>query len=298
MKLHSIAPMLAMLIAAVSVILNHGSSVSRHGKPVSRTPIEITDTTKGIRTLTEEKPDVDDYDFRTIRNFAFTAGERLDYAIDYGPIAAGSATISIPSYQCYDSRKCFKIEFSMRSAPFFDIFFKVRDFYSSLMDVHGLFPWKFEQHIREGGYKKDYVARFNQVNHTAFTSSGGPYEIKPYTQDAVSTFFYARALDYDTLKVGEELHFSNFYENKVYPLNVKYLGKQNIATKAGRFHCQVIEPVIVKGGLFRNTGKIVIWISDDSLKVPIKVSTQVVIGSVDAELVHYSGLAGPLASKY
>lgn len=237
-------------------------------------------------------------DLRVIPNHAFSVGEKLKYDIHYGPIVAGSATIEIPSCIYYESRKCYKVEFSMRSAPFFDLFFKVRDYYYSLIDVEGLFPWKFEQHIREGGYKKDFTAWFDQCNHTATTSQGGPYVIVPYTQDAVSSFFYARTLNYDTLKVGNEIHFSNFYENKVYPLDVRYLGRENVHTKAGNFHCQVIEPIIVKGGLFKNTGKITIWITDDSLKVPVKVKTDVVIGSVVAELVSYSGLAGVPTSKY
>ncbi len=235
---------------------------------------------------------------RVLVNTAFNVGEKLNYDIYYGPIAAGSATIETPSTVYYEGRKCYKVEFSMRSAPFFDIFFKVRDYYYSLIDVKGLFPWKFEQHVREGGYKRDFVATFDQCNHTAKTSGGGPYIIQPYTQDAVSSFFFARTLNYDTLDVGEEIHFSNFYEDKVYPLDVKYLGREDIRTKAGRFHCQVIEPVIVKGGLFKNTGKITVWVTDDSLKLPVKVKTEVVIGSVVAELSGFSGLAGVPTAKY
>jgi hypothetical protein len=239
-----------------------------------------------------------DNDLRTLNNSAFTAGEKLNYDIYYGPIVAGSATIAVPSYEYYSNLKCYRVEFTMRSAKFFDLFFKVRDYYYSLLDVRGLFPWKFEQHIREGGYKNDFVAWFDQRSHTAKTSEGGPYDIQPYSQDIVSTFFYARTLDYDTMKVGQKIHFSNFYENKVYPLDVKYLGQEDVETKAGKFHCQIIEPIIVKGGLFRNTGKIVVWITDDSLKVIVKVQTQVAIGSVVAELVNYSGLAGTLAAKF
>ncbi len=235
---------------------------------------------------------------RTLVNKAFTVGEKLKYDINYGPIVAGSATIETPSYVYYDGRKCYKVEFTMRSASFFDLFFKVRDYYYSLIDVEGLFPWKFEQHIREGGYKKDFVAWFDQCSHTARTDKGGPFVIQPYTQDAVSSFFYARTLNYDTLAVGAEIHFSNFYQDKVYPLSVKYLGRENVHTKAGNFHCQVIEPIIVKGGLFKNTGKITVWVSDDSLKIPVKVETDVVIGSVVAELTSFSGLAGTPTAKY
>lgn len=239
----------------------------------------------------------DDDTLRSLPNTAFAVGEKLEYDIIYGPIVAGSATISTPAYEFYSNRKCYKVEFTMRSAKFFDLFFKVRDYYSSLIDADGLFPWKFEQHQIEGGYKKDFEAWFDQENHTAKTNEGGPYDIPPYTQDAVSTFFFARTLNYDTMRVGQKVHFTNFYENKVYPLDVKFLGQQDIETKAGKFRCQIIEPIIVKGGLFKNAGRILVWITEDSLKVPVKVKAQVAIGSVSAELVSYSGLAGPITAK-
>jgi hypothetical protein len=258
-----------------------------------------SDHEKSSRDLTSSQDSVlaEQDTFRILPNMAFTVGEKLDYDITYGPIVAGSATISTTSYEFYNGRKCYKVEFRMRSARFFDVFFKVRDYYSSLIDTAGLFPWRFEQHQKEGGYIKDFEAWFDQRNHTARTSEGGPYDIPPYTQDAVSTFFYARTLNYDTMKIGQKVHFTNFYENKVYPLDVKYLGQQNVETKAGIFHCQIIEPIIVEGGLFKNTGRIMLWITDDSLEVPVKVQTQVAIGSVDAELVDYTGLAGPLTAK-
>lgn len=265
---------------------------------VARTDSAGTDDTRDTSSAASLPPYTGMPDLRVVANHAFIVGEKLKYAIQYGPIVAGSATIEIPTYVFYSGRKCYKVEFRMRSAPFFDIFFKVRDYYYSLIDVKGLFPWKFEQHIREGGYKKDFIAWFDQCSHTATTNQGGPFPIVPYTQDAVSTFFYARTFNYDTLKVGDEIHFSNFYENKVYPLDVKYLGRENVHTRAGKFHCQVIEPVVVKGGLFKNTGKITIWITDDSLKIPVKVKTDVVIGSVVAELESFSGLAGEPTSRY
>ena len=37
-------------------------------------------------------------DLRVISNNAFTVGEKLTYAIHYGPIVAGSATIETPSF--------------------------------------------------------------------------------------------------------------------------------------------------------------------------------------------------------
>jgi len=83
----------------------------------------------------------------------------------------------------------------------------------------------------------------------------------------------------------------------VYDLNVRYLGKERISVTAGTFDCIIVEPLVQEGGLFKSEGSIVVWLSDDKLRLPIKVKTKVVIGSIDAELTKYEGLAGKLTSK-
>jgi hypothetical protein len=99
------------------------------------------------------------------------------------------------------------------------------------------------------------------------------------------------------MKVDDIIPMKNFYKDKVYDLNVKYLGKERITVDAGTFDCIVVEPLVQEGGLFKSEGSIVIWLTDDDLKIPVKVKTKVVVGSIDAELTKYEGLAGKLVSK-
>jgi len=49
--------------------------------------------------------------------------------------------------------------------------------------------------------------------------------------------------------------------------------------------------------LFKSEGNVVIWLSNDVCRIPVKVKTKIIIGSIDAELTGYSGLAGELKSK-
>ena len=78
--------------------------------------------------------------------------------------------------------------------------------------------------------------------------------------------------------------------DKVYPLDVIYKGKETVEVEAGTFDCIMVEPVIVEGGLFKTEGRIIIWLTDDELKIPVKVKTKILIGSIDAELAEYEGL--------
>ena len=237
-----------------------------------------------------------DDNFRKVENKAFRAGEKLTFNVNYGFVTAGIATMEIDGIRRISARNAYHVLFRVNTVPSFDWIFKVRDRYETFIDTEGLFPWRFEQHIREGSYSRDFSAFFDQRRGKAKTSDG-QYDIPPYVNDILSAFYYARTLDYSKMKVNDMVLLQNFYKDKVYDLNVKYLGKETVTVTAGTFDCIIVEPLVQEGGLFKSEGSITVWLSDDDLKLPIKVKTKVVIGSIDAELTKYEGLAGKLTSK-
>lgn len=234
--------------------------------------------------------------FRKIENKAFKEGEKLTFDVKYGFVTAGVAIMQIPKIKKISGRDAFHVTFSVNTVPTFDSFYKVRDRYETYLDVEGLFPWRFEQHIREGGYSRDFSAFFDHRKGKAKTSEG-EYQIPLYVNDIVSAFYLARTFDYSKLKKGDKFHLENFYKNKVYPLDVVYHGKERVSVTAGTFDCVIVEPLVTEGGLFKSEGTILVWLTDDDLKVPVKVKTKIIIGSIDAELTAFEGLAGKLKAK-
>jgi hypothetical protein len=235
-------------------------------------------------------------EFRKIENKAFKVGEKLSFNVNYGFITAGVAEYNIPKMMKLAGRDVYQVTFGVNTVSTFDVLYKVRDRYETYLDAEGLFPWRFEQHIREGGYSRDFSAFFDQRKSKAKTSEGS-YDIPKYVSDIVSAFYLARTFDYSKLKNGDRVHLENFYKDKVYPLDVVYKGKEIISVKAGTFECIILEPEIKEGGLFKSEGNVVIWLTNDDLRVPVKVKTKIIIGSIDAELTGYTGLAGELKSK-
>ncbi|MEJ5351950.1 MAG: DUF3108 domain-containing protein [Melioribacteraceae bacterium] len=234
--------------------------------------------------------------FRKIDNKAFKQGEKLIFDVKYGFITAGVAEFSIPKIVKIAGRDVYNVVFKVSSVPAFDLFYKVRDRYETFIDVEGIFPWRFEQHIREGKYSRDFSAFFDQRKGRAITTEGS-YDIPKYVNDIVSAFYLARTFDYSKMKIDDKIYLENFYKDKVYPLEVIYRGKESVSVTAGTFNCIILEPVVKEGGLFKSEGSIIIWLTDDDLKIPVKVKTKVLIGSIDAELIAYEGLAGILKSK-
>lgn len=234
--------------------------------------------------------------WRKIENRAFGVGERLVFDVSYGPITAGEAIMAITRYDSIAGRLCYRVEFSVNSLKSFDWIYEVRDRYLTIIDVEAIAPLKFEQHIREGTYKRDFIAEFDQVNHVARTTEGD-FPIPEYVHDIMSAFYFARTLDYSGMKPGDQILLYNFYKDKSHELGVRFLGRQELEVAAGTFRTIVVEPLVKEGGLFKAEGRIVIWLTDDERKIPVRVNTKVIIGSIDTELREYSGLIGPLKAR-
>ncbi len=237
-----------------------------------------------------------DSDLRTMNQSAFALGERLVFDVGYSFIVAGEAVMSIPRIDTIAGRAAYQILFTVNSTPTFSWIFKVEDRYETMLDKNGLFPWRFSQRIREGSYSRDFEAEFDQRNRVA-RAGGKEYPIPPYVHDIVSAFYFARTLDYSTFRPGQKHYLQNFYKDTTYSLAIKFLGYQRIDVDAGKFDCVVVEPLIREGGLFKSEGRIVIWLTNDERKIPVRVSTKVAIGSIETELREYSGINGEIKAK-
>jgi hypothetical protein len=233
----------------------------------------------------------------TVRNEAFGLGEELSYNVGYKGIVAGTGTFKIaPKAVERSGASCFDINFEAQSLKSLEWIYKLRNTYRTLLDVQTLLPRYFEQHNREGGYKRDAWAEFDHRSFKARTSEGD-VAIEAATHDVVSAFFYIRALNLRDKKRGDLIMLKQFSDRRVFDLAVRVLGRQTISVEAGTFNCLVIEPLLVEGGLFKNDGRVLIWLSDDDRKIPVKVSSKILIGSVDVALTSYKGLRGALTAR-
>jgi hypothetical protein len=245
-------------------------------------------------------------EFRKINQKAFTTGEKLAFEINYGFVTAGTAIIEIaPDYQMINGRKCFDIFANVSSNESFEWVYKFTERLKSYIDADGIFPWRFEQTINEPNYSKIYEANFDQENlkvKIASTVKGDKkpdeeFNIQQYVHDIISAFYYARTFDFSRSKEGDIYYIPYFHKTTTMSLPVKFLGRENADVSAGEFKCIMLQPVLKEGDLAAKADDIVIWVTDDAIKMPVMVKVNIIIGAVKVELTKYSGLAGPLTSK-
>ncbi|HEY2348301.1 MAG TPA: DUF3108 domain-containing protein, partial [Puia sp.] len=183
-----------------------------------------------------------------------------------------------------------------KNYSFLDNFFKVRDKYESYIDTATLQPLKFIRNVSEGSYRKYENVSFNKTAHTAITNSG-VFKTPDCIQDVLSTMYYARNIDFDKMKPGDKIPFSMFLDNQVYDLYIRYVGKETIKTKYGKFRAIKIKPLLIKGTIFEGGEKMTVWISDDANHIPVRVESPISVGSVKVDMMDFKNRRTPMSSQ-
>jgi len=218
---------------------------------------------------------------RIIPNFAFSTGEHLEFDVMYGMIRAGTATMSIPDTQWIHSRPCYHLVATAKSSAFFSKFFEVDDRVESWVDMEGIFSWRLGKHIREGRYKRNRYEIYNPFQNVVYYKKD-TIPTPSYVCDILCTFYYIRLC---TLDVGKSVEFYSFGDGKVYPLRVVVHREDTVTVPAGTFRCIVVEPLIQgEGLLFRQKGRLLVWLTQDDRHIPVLMRSKATFGSIEFRL--------------
>ncbi|MDQ3073926.1 MAG: DUF3108 domain-containing protein [Bacteroidota bacterium] len=227
---------------------------------------------------------------------AYAPGEVLKFNIDFNGISSGEAILQVmPDKISLAGREHYHIHVHGRSYKFFDNFYKVRDYYESFIDVNTFLPSVFIRDIQEGPYTKKEHYLFNQ-NTNKVLSDSKIYDVPPGIHDVISAFYYLRCMDFSTVQEGTVVPVKSFFENEIFPLGVKFIGRKTIKTDIGTIKCLLFQPLLIEGRVFKDQSGMELYVSDDKNQLPVLIQSDVYLGKVSAELKSYAGLKYPLAA--
>lgn len=236
--------------------------------------------------------------FPSTSNKAFQSGEKLKYFISYGFIDAGEAILEVNNTNKKgNNRELLHVKGTGRTLGGFNAFFKVLDTYESYIDKKGIFPWQFVRRVNEGGYTIEQDYTFQHDKYKVKTAEGKEYKIPLAIQDMISSFYYARTLNFNNIKVGDIFEFNCFMDEEVFLLKVKYVGEEDIHIRKGKFNCLKFVPVIQTGRLFEDEDDVNFWVTNDANRIPILVKAKIPVGVIKMHLVDWSGLKNEFSSK-
>lgn len=227
-------------------------------------------------------------------NDAFKAGEILSYRLHYGMMDAGVAVLEVkPDLIDVSGRKVYHIVGNGYSKGTFDWFFKVRDRYETFIDKDALLPWLFVRRVYEGGVTINQDYAFNHYTNKVDVGAGEKVDIPAGTQDMISAFYSARNLDLSNAKEGDVFTINSIVDKEIWPLKIRYVGKETIDTDIGTFKCVKFRPIVQKGRIFKREDDLNVWITDDKNHIPLRAQAKLLFGSIKLDIVSVKNIANP-----
>lgn len=237
-------------------------------------------------------------DYCGVRNTTFQSGEVINYVVFYNVIGlyvhAGDASF-VSGLEYYNNKPVYHITGTGNSNSSYDWIFKVRDKYETFIDTASLKPYRFIRNVDEGGYKKFENITFNHDAGLAITNQGVS-KVPSCVQDVLSAIYYARNVDFNKYKPGDKIPFKMFLDNELYEMYIRYLGKEKIKTKYGKFNAIHFKPLLIKGTIFEGGENMNVWVSDDPNHIPLRIESPISVGSVKVDMMGYRNLRHPLSS--
>lgn len=241
---------------------------------------EIPETMEEISTDKEVPP----VQPSVVNLFARFINETMEFNIYWMGVYVGSATLSVKGNETE-----LTIISTVRSTNFISNFYYVNDRAESRIE-HGK-PRHFILIQEEGKYRGNKETIFdyekgeiifnNHIKNNTTYHKG----VNKVFLDVLSGFFYLRTLP---INLNEPLSVDIFDSNKFVTVQVFPLREEKIYLEDKKqIDTIVIKPCLDTEGLFKRKGDVIIWLSKDENKIPVKIETKVPIGKVVAELKEY-----------
>jgi hypothetical protein len=226
------------------------------------------------------------------KHLPFDGGEKAVYLASWnGMLSVATATI-LTTPQYVDGKKFYNVRVEAKSSGMLDLFWKMRDTITSTIDAKALAPTQFTFSQRENRKVIDTVAQFNPATKKWTVRRDERRKIKNYdfdqpsnTLDPITAIYLARSQDY---KVGDHLFFHIFGGKYRYLLDLEVERRETIKIKSGSVDAFKIVPRIknvAKQGYAERLNEAAIWVSADSRRVPVMLTSKIVFGSIYMELI-------------
>ncbi|MCG6892368.1 MAG: DUF3108 domain-containing protein [Desulfobacteraceae bacterium] len=223
----------------------------------------------------------------------FRTGERLTYQLRWTIVPAGEAVLEVGAVESVDGKPAYRFMLRARSNAFVDIFYKVRDRIDAWIDSSMQYSVGYRKKQREGSHKRNVHLAFDrkrrQVTYYNYGRAKEPITIPDGTLDPLSALYFVRTL---SLQPGQEIRRPVTDGKKWVTGVLRVIRKEVVTVGERRFDTLLLEPDLKHvGGVFEKSpnARIRVWVTADHRKIPVRVTSRVVVGSFVAELVSMSG---------
>ncbi len=221
----------------------------------------------------------------------FPVGESFEYRLQWGILRVGHARLET-EWEEIDGRRLLVIRGVARTGRLVQRIYPIENDVVAIVDPETFLPLSYRQKVREGRRRRHETTVFNHVEgyaeHTCHRKNETEIiEINADTRDLLTLFYMIRR---DGMQVDETAEFQVLVDDEIYDLTLTAQEFERVSLPAhGRVRGLRIEPVAQFGEVFVRRGRMWGWLSDDDLRICMKLSADLPVANVHAVLVGVSG---------
>ena len=244
------------------------------------------------------------------QELAYQAGEKLVFTMHYewGNLDSdvGTGVVRLDTVR-FNGVKAFHCSVDGKTTRLFDFIFKVREDFDSWFTCDGLRPLKFTRDTHEGRYvaKNTYIYNWDApepyIAADVYSSSRGQRDLElpltSCTYDLPALFFLARNMDIDNVITGKRYPMTFAIDDDVYNVHFILYGRETVKVKGlGTVKAIKFAARLIAGEVFNGEEDMMIWVSDDGNRIPVKFEAPILVGTASGRLKSYEGLKYPFTS--
>ena len=229
------------------------------------------------------------------KDLPFSPGERLTMKVKWGFITAGEAVLEVLPPIDIQGVKLHHFALTVKTSPFIDVFYKVRDRIDSIVDADMTHSLVYKKK-KDGDSKKDICVYFNWKKNKALYSNFGkkrkPIAILPGTFDPLAIFYAFRTINVINEKEVER-PISDGKKCVLGKLNI--IKTEKIRLSGKEYDAILVEPRLEHvEGIFERSDEatLKIWVTADKHHIPLRIKSSVIVGNFVGELVSATGIKG------
>lgn len=221
-----------------------------------------------------------------------TSAEILHYSISWRLFNAGEARIHLEHRPATgNSPAAWQATISATSTGFVSRLYKVEDTMVSRFENGAMCSQSILKTLHEGRRHREIRIDFRKDRKLAVVKEmdlsknrevrTAENAIPDCTYDVISALFFVRSRP---LEVGKSFQIQVNDGSQTLPITVEVQAREEVRTKVGSFRAIRVEPKVFGGSLFRRSGRMLIWFSDDPQRLLLQLKAKLFIGTISATI--------------
>lgn len=217
------------------------------------------------------------------RPVPFRAGEQLTYDISWSSyVTAGTATVTVQAKKPSYNSVAYYIVAEAQPTPLLSKLYNLHYKVDTLLDTYTLLPQRSSIYSEEGKRHRYQETLFNQAARKASfemrtsTIFKRDVAVAPYSQDILSAIYVLRAIP---LKPGTTITMPVCDGGETYRVELSVPRAETVSTPLGQLSALRIEPSVRDSRGQLSGEKLVMWMSEDARRVPVKLQGQLKVGT-------------------